>query len=45
MSQKNDRVYLEHMLDTAKKAVGFIQGLSQEDFDTNELLQLSLTHL
>lgn len=45
MSQKDDRVYLEHMLDTAKKAIGFVEGLSREDFDANELLRLSLTHL
>jgi uncharacterized protein with HEPN domain len=33
------------MIDTASKAIGFVEGLSREDFDNNELLRLSLTHL
>lgn len=33
------------MLDTANKAIDFVQGLTKEDFDNNELLRLSLTHL
>jgi uncharacterized protein with HEPN domain len=33
------------MLDTANKAIEFVQGLTREDFDNNELLRLSLTHL
>lgn len=45
MSQKDDRVYIGHMIETANKALGFIKGLTREDFDNNELLQLSLTHL
>ncbi len=45
MTQRNDRVYIGHMLDTANKAIGFMQGLTREDFDNNELLRLSLTHL
>lgn len=45
MSRRDDRVYIEHILDTANKAIGFIDGLSREDFDNNELLRLSLTHL
>lgn len=45
MSQKDDQVYVGHMLDTANKAVNFTEGVSREDFDHNELLRLSLTHL
>lgn len=45
MSQKDDLVYIGHMTDTANKAIGFIKGVSREDFDNNELLRLSLTHL
>jgi uncharacterized protein with HEPN domain len=33
------------MIDTANKALRFVEGVSREDFDNNELLQLSLTHL
>lgn len=45
MSQRDDRIYVEHRIDTTHKAIGFIEGLSREDFDNNELLRLSLTHL
>lgn len=45
MSQRDDRVYIGHMLDTANKAIGFVVGVEREEFDNNELLRLSLTHL
>lgn len=45
MTQRDDRVYVGHMLDTANKAIGFVQGVTRENFDHNELLPLSLTHL
>jgi len=45
MSQKNDRVYIGHMIDTANKAIGFVAELSREDFDNDEQLRLALTHL
>lgn len=45
MSQRDNQVYIGHMVDTANKAIGFMQGLTREDFDNNELLRLSLTHL
>jgi uncharacterized protein with HEPN domain len=45
MSQRDDRVYLGHMIDTANKAIDFVAGLSREDFDNNEQLRLALTHL
>ncbi len=45
MSQRDDQVYIGHMIDTANKAVGFVSGLSREDFDNNEQLRLAITHL
>lgn len=45
MSQRDDQVYVGHMLDTANKAINFVQDLTRKDFDNNELLRLSLTHL
>lgn len=45
MSQRDDRVYIEHMIDTANKAIDFVTGLSREDFDHNEQLRLAVTHL
>jgi len=45
MTQRDNQVYVGHMLDTAAKAIGFVQGLTREDFDNNELLRLSITHL
>ncbi|NJR63607.1 MAG: DUF86 domain-containing protein [Cyanobacteria bacterium CRU_2_1] len=45
MSQRDDQVYIGHMIDTANKAIDFISGLSREDFDNNEQLRLAITHL
>jgi uncharacterized protein with HEPN domain len=45
MTQRDDQVYIEHMLDTANKAIDFVAGLSREDFDNNEQLRLAVTHL
>lgn len=45
MSQRDDQVYVGHMIDTANKAIGFVAGLSREDFDDNEQLRLAITHL
>ena len=45
MSQRDDRVYVGHMVDIANKAIGFVQGVTRENFDDDELLRLSLTHL
>ena len=44
MSQRDNRVYVGDLLDTANKAIGFIEGLSRQDFGNNELLRL-FTHL
>jgi uncharacterized protein with HEPN domain len=40
-----DLVYVGHMLDTAKKAVGKTTGLSRDAYDADENLRLALTHL
>ncbi len=45
MTQRDDQVYVGHMLDTANKAIGFVQDVTRKTFDNNELLRLSLTHL
>jgi uncharacterized protein with HEPN domain len=45
MSQRDDRVYIGHMIDRANKAIDFVTGLSREDFDNNEQLRLAITHL
>jgi uncharacterized protein with HEPN domain len=33
------------MIDTANKAINFVEGISREDFDNDELLRLAITHL
>ena len=40
-----DLVYVGHMLDMAKKAVGKTQRLSRETYDADENLRLALIHL
>ncbi len=40
MSQRDNLVYIGHMIDTANKAIGFVKGLGREDFNNNELLQI-----
>lgn len=40
-----DLVYVGHMLDMARKAVGKTQGISRETFDGDENLRLALIHL
>lgn len=40
-----DLVYVGHMLDTARLALGKIVGKSRDDFDGDENLRLALTHL
>ena len=44
MSQR-DLVYVGHMLDTARKAVGKVRGLPRDAYDTDENLRLALVHL
>jgi uncharacterized protein with HEPN domain len=45
MPQRDDRIYIKHMIDTANKAIGFVIDFDRKEFDSNELLRLSLTHL
>jgi uncharacterized protein with HEPN domain len=40
-----DPVYVGHMLDMARKAVGKATGLTHDAYDTDENLRLALTHL
>jgi uncharacterized protein with HEPN domain len=43
--QKDDDVFVGHMLDTARLAVGKVAGKSREEFDADENLRLALAHL
>ena|ERR1017187_9001980 len=43
--QKDDLVYVGHMLDTSRKALQLASGKSREEFDRDEALSLALTHL
>lgn len=43
--QKDDAIYVGHMLDTAEKAVQHLEGITRDDYDRNEILQLALVHL
>jgi uncharacterized protein with HEPN domain len=45
MSQKDDRVYVGHMIETIQKAQSFVDGIGRAEFDNNETLRLDLTHL
>jgi uncharacterized protein with HEPN domain len=40
-----DDVRLQHLREAAEKAVGFSQGKTRQDLDTDELLRLALTKL
>lgn len=42
---KDDAVYLGHMLDMARKAVGKTRGIPRAAFDRDENLRLALAHL
>jgi len=43
--QKDDFVYIGHMLDLARKAVSRVAGLDRAAYDADENLRLALTHL
>jgi uncharacterized protein with HEPN domain len=43
--QKDDNVYLGHMLDLAQKAEEKIHGRSREQYDNDEDLRIILAHL
>lgn len=42
---KDDQIYIGHMLDTARKIRDKTQGVSHEQYDTDENLRLALVHL
>lgn len=43
--QKDDLVYVGHMLDTARSIRGKVAGKSRSEFDADENLRLALVHL
>jgi uncharacterized protein with HEPN domain len=43
--QKDDLVFVGHMLDMARRALAISQNKKREDFDGDETLALALTHL
>ena len=45
MSPRDERVYIQHMVDNSNKAISFVKDISREDFDRDEKLRLALTHL
>ena len=38
MSQRDNQVYIGHMIDTANKAIDFVAGLSREGFDNSAVV-------
>jgi uncharacterized protein with HEPN domain len=42
---KDDRLYLGHMLDTARRALRLARGKTRREYDGSEELRLALTHL
>jgi uncharacterized protein with HEPN domain len=44
MSQKDDLLYLGHMLDAARWIMQRLNGVARHEFDADEDLQLALTH-
>ena len=45
MSQRDNRIYLQHMIDNSYKAINFVKDINREDFNNDEKLRLALTHL
>ena len=45
MSQRDEFVYIQHMIDNANKAIDFVKNINRENFDSDEKLRLALTHL
>jgi uncharacterized protein with HEPN domain len=43
--QRDDRIYIRHILDAARKALHFIANRSRKELDNNEMLAISLVHL
>jgi uncharacterized protein with HEPN domain len=43
--QKDDLVYVGHMLDVAQSIAAKTEGRTREEYDADEILRLALTHL
>lgn len=43
--QKDDNVYVQHMLDLAEKAMTLVRGKDRTGYDEDETLRLALAHL
>ena len=43
--QKDDLVYVGHMLDSAEKSIQKVAGVDRASYDADENLRLALTHL
>jgi uncharacterized protein with HEPN domain len=43
--QKDDLVYVGHMLEMTEKALALVRGKDRGAYDRNEVLRLALTHL
>jgi len=43
--QRDDAVYLGHMLDTARKAVAKVEGKTRGEYDADEDLRIVIAHL
>jgi uncharacterized protein with HEPN domain len=43
--QKDDLVYIGHMLDTARKATAKVEDTTRPEYDQDENLRLALAHL
>jgi uncharacterized protein with HEPN domain len=45
MSEREDRVRLQHMLDASRQSIAFVQGRGRKDLDTDLQLTPALTRL
>ena len=45
MKLPDDRIRLQHMVDFAGRAISFTAGLTQEEFNRDEVLQYACIHL
>ena len=45
MKQPDDRIRLQHILDFAGRAISFVNNVTREEFNRNEVLQYACIHL
>ncbi len=45
MTQHNDRLYLQQMLESAEKAQEFLADITKEEYAEDEVLRLAVAHL